>query len=140
MNISAWTQLFIKYNLISSFTNDMKQVAQFSTEQWELYWQLDSYLAFICVACFLFFVAQRESATLPFSEDFYLRKSVRAYGKEGVKIYPGSGYKSYPDKPSLSNAVSYSVEGIDLNDQFKFLPDDSVERRKASQGSSQVIW
>ncbi|XP_063445933.1 uncharacterized protein LOC134725749 isoform X47 [Mytilus trossulus] len=80
---------------------------------------------------------KRESATLPFSEDFYLRKSVRAYGKEGVKIYPGSGYKSYPDKPSLSNAVSYSVEGIDLNDQFKFLPDDSVERRKASQGSSQ---
>ncbi|XP_052069481.1 ankyrin-2-like isoform X43 [Mytilus californianus] len=80
---------------------------------------------------------KRESATLPFSEDFYLRKSVRSYGKEGVKIYPGSGYKSYPDKPSLSNAVSYSVEGIDLNDQFKFLPDDSVERRKASQGSSQ---
>jgi hypothetical protein len=75
-----------------------------------------------------------KSATIPFSEDFYIRKSVR-YGKDGTKIYPSSGYKSYPDKPSLSNAESYSVEGIDLNDQFKFFPDDSVERRKASQGS-----
>jgi|JYMV01.1.fsa_nt_gi hypothetical protein len=68
-----------------------------------------------------------------------MRKSVR-YGKDGTKIYPSSGYKSYPDKPSLSNAESYSVEGIDLNDQFKFFPDDSVERRKASQGSQVNIY
>lgn len=82
------------------------------------------------------FFTQRQSATIPFSEDFYYRKSVRSYGKEGAKIYPSSGYKSYPDKPSLSMAESYSVEGIDLNDQFKYMPDDSVERRRAV---SQVI-
>jgi hypothetical protein len=39
---------------------------------------------------YFIFVAQRESATIPFSEDFYMRKSVR-YGKDGTKIYPSSG-------------------------------------------------
>lgn len=69
-------------------------------------------------------------STLQYSEDFYLRKSVR-YGKEPARnrrVYPGSAYRSHPDK-----VESLSINSIDLNDEFKFLPDDSVARDEVSE-------
>ncbi|XP_056019553.1 ankyrin-2-like isoform X16 [Ostrea edulis] len=73
---------------------------------------------------------KKNTAANQFTEDFYLRQSVR-YGANTSKrpIYPGSGYKSHPDRPTESYAESFSVDGIDLNDEFKYMPDDSVPQQ-----------
>ncbi|XP_052685797.1 ankyrin-2-like isoform X40 [Crassostrea angulata] len=73
---------------------------------------------------------KKNTAANQFTEDFYLRQSVR-YGANTSKrpIYPSSGYKSVPERPSESYAESFSVDGIDLNDEFKYMPDDSVPQQ-----------
>jgi len=65
-----------------------------------------------------------------------LRSSVR-YGKEAAKsrVYPGKGYFSHADKPGSMYAESVSIDGIDLNEEFKYLPDDSVTRSPTTPGS-----
>ncbi|XP_078319335.1 uncharacterized protein LOC111122316 isoform X40 [Crassostrea virginica] len=73
---------------------------------------------------------KKNTAANQFTEDFYLRQSVR-YGAKSSKraIYPSSGYKSQLERPSESYAESYSIDGIDLNDEFKYMPDDSVPQQ-----------
>ncbi|XP_065923059.1 ankyrin-2 isoform X42 [Magallana gigas] len=73
---------------------------------------------------------KKNTAANQFTEDFYLRQSVR-YGANTSKrpIYPSSGYKSVPERPSESYAESFSVDGIDLNEEFKYMPDDSVPQQ-----------
>ncbi|XP_061181777.1 ankyrin-2-like [Saccostrea echinata] len=73
---------------------------------------------------------KKNTAANQFAEDFYLRQSVR-YGANTNKrpIYPSSGYKSQPDKPTENYAESFSVDGIDLNEEFKYMPDDSVPQQ-----------
>ena len=51
------------------------------------------------------------------------------------RIYPGSGYKS-----SDAYAESLSVDGIDLNDEFKYLPDDSVSKPDAPVEQVLLAW
>ncbi|XP_062581044.1 ankyrin-2-like isoform X29 [Saccostrea cucullata] len=73
---------------------------------------------------------KKNTAANQFAEDFYLRQSVR-YGANTNKrpIYPSSGYKSQPDRPTENYAESFSVDGIDLNEEFKYMPDDSVPQQ-----------
>ncbi|XP_060074822.1 ankyrin-2-like [Ylistrum balloti] len=75
---------------------------------------------------------KKSTSTVQYAEDFYLRKSVR-YGKDQARnrrVYPGSAYRSHPDR-AAGYGESVSISSIDLNEEFKYLPDDSVAREES---------
>ena len=66
--------------------------------------------------------------TLLFGEDFYARKSVR-YGQVSPITREKAGHlEARMGIPSMSKADSTElIEGYDLSDKFKYLPDDSIK-------------
>lgn len=44
-----------------------------------------------------------------------------------------------PERPSESYAESFSVDGIDLNEEFKYMPDDSVPQQVHSTRRGAVV-
>ena len=65
--------------------------------------------------------------TLLFGEDFYARKSVRYGEVPTIARQKSDPLEARMGVPSRSKADSTElINGYDLSDQFKYLPDDSI--------------